>query len=523
MSWPVAAVGAATAVFALLCTLFVRQDGLGTFADDSISYLVMAQAFSPWQEVSAPIAGVIPLESFHPPLFPLLLALTGAAHDIALAHSVNAVVLAACLPLAYLIGVRWLDGAPGAFLAMLSLVLLPATWIHVRGVLSEPLFCLLLLAVIFVLESRLNDRARLTALAALLAALALTRTVGLAVALAYGLWSVAQPGTMKQRTLGASPALAALAAYALWILVRPTGMTDPNAGALAARVAALGADPQPWAAFAAGAARQASAMAEAWLGTLMLFWVEGSPARPMVAALVGAFSVAGLWMRLATARPDAWMTAAYLVVYLLWPFYDQMTRFIFPVVPVLVLYAFVPFAWLGRRLRRPAVGPLVVALAIASLAAPGLAFVYQRAQSELPHARIIDWYRTPDLTAARARAQVHLDLMADMDAIRALTGPQDRVMWVAPAYIALLADRHALAAPPHTLPAQAYRQRVRDSSASFVFLSRYHPRDTIHEDAWRAGVAALHDAGEIVHLRPRVAEDRAGSMLLRLGGPAAAR
>jgi hypothetical protein len=510
-------------MFALVWAVFVRQDGLGTFADDSVSYLVMAQAFSPWREASGPVAAVLAMEAFHPPLFPLLLALTGAAHDIALAHTLNAVVLAACLPLAYYLGLRWLSSSVAAGLATLCIVLLPATWIHVRGVLSEPLFCLALLAAMATIESRLQGWKRLAVLAVVLAALVLTRTVGLAMALAYGLWGLAQPGTVRERAVAVSPVLAAFGAYGLWIVLRPAGVVDPNACALAARVAALAAAPEPWSAFAAGMARQAVAMAEAWAGTLMLFWVDGSLARPILAALVGVFAVAGLSIRLAAARPDAWMIGTYLVVYLLWPFYDQMTRFIFPVVPVLVLYAFVPFAGWGKWMMRPAVAPLVAALTIASLAAPGLAFIYQRAKSNLPHAHIIDWYRTPDLAAARARAQIHLDLMADMDAIRELTGPQDPVIWVAPAYIALLAGRYAVAAPPHTLSASAYRERVRDSGARFVFLSRYHPRDTIREDAWRAGIAALNGVGNVVHFRPRAADGGAGSVLIRLGSPPAAR
>ena len=119
------------------------------------------------------------------------------------------------------------------------------------------------------------------------------------------------------------------------------------------------------------------------------------------------------------------------------------------------------------------------------------------------YAGIIDWYRTPDLAEARARAQLQLDLFADIEEIAKRTRADDRVMWVAPAYLALLADRRGVAAPDAALPPAAYRQAVRDSGADYVFLSLYHPRDTIRTTAWRAGTAALMEHAKAVHVRAK--------------------
>src|SRR6185436_15195978 len=105
------------------------------------------------------------------------------------------------------------------------------------------------------------------------------------------------------------------------------------------------------------------------------------------------------------------------------------------------------------------------------------------------------------LTEARSRAQVHLDLFADMEEIKRLTAAGDRVMWVTPSYLALLADRRGVAAPRGELAPAAYRQAVRESGADYVFLSRYHPRDTIRTGAWQAGTGALAGNAKVVHLR----------------------
>jgi hypothetical protein len=310
------------------------------------------------------------------------------------------------------------------------------------------------------------------------------------------------------------PALVAGAAFAGWMLLRPAEGGGYGA-TLLDRFQHFHGAASPLTAWGESLLRQAVAMAEAWAGALLLFWVEGQPLRVALAGAVGTLALAGMALRLAAGKPDAWMIAAYLAQLLSWPFYDQMTRFLFPVVPVLVLYAFAAAgAGLKRLGRPPALSHAVVALLVASLAAPAAGFLHQRAKSGARHAGIIDWYRTPDLEQARLRAQVHLDLMDDMERIRALTREGDRVMWVAPAYIALLAERHGVPAPPPNLPPADYRQAVREARPDYVFLSAYHPRDTLSDAAWRTGTAAMRDDAQVVHARRR-ADGTLSSLLVR--------
>jgi hypothetical protein len=183
---------------------------------------------------------------------------------------------------------------------------------------------------------------------------------------------------------------------------------------------------------------------------------------------------------------------------------------------VLVLYAFWAVERALRSLgRRPVLGHGLLAVLVLSLTTPALAFIYQRSQVPGRYAGIVDWYRTPDLAQARARAQLHLDLFADMEEIRNRTRPEDRVMWVAPSYLALLADRRGIAAPDSSLSPAAYRKAVRDSGADYVFLSLFHPRDTTRTTAWQAGTRALMDKAKVVHLRTQDGGSVVTSMLLK--------
>ena len=517
-----AVVALLTLGFACACAVFVSQPTLATFADDSVSYLVMAQVFSPYRAASQAVAAAFAGVAFYPPLFPAVLALAGAAHDIAWAHVLTALILAMWIPVAYLLGVRWLEDRRTAALAVLCAVLLPAMWVNAKGILSEPLFGLLLLGTLCVLAADregdgLPAGARLWMLAALMAAMMLTRTAALAMIAAYALWAL----TRRERPFAARayavlPAAAAIAATLAWLLVRPAA-DDTYARIVQDHGSALLATSNPLAAVGASLLRQANSVAEAWVGSLMLFWVEGRPVRPLIAAALGCLALAGIALRLRAGKADAWMMAGYLATFLLWPFYDQMGRFLFPALPVLVLYAF----WtVDRALRHagrpPALGHGLLVVVVLSLAAPALAFMHQRSKVPGRHSEIIDWYRTPDLAQARARAQLHLDLFADMEDIAKLTRPQDRVMWVTPAYIALLSDRRSVAAPDAALAPAPYRQAVGESGADYVFLSRYHPRDTLRTVAWQAGTRALTGYAKPVHVRTHDGGSVVTSMLVKV-------
>ncbi len=514
-----AVVALVTLVFAVACVAFVWQPTLATFADDSVSYLVMAQVFSPWQAASPAVTAAFAREAFYPPLFPVVLALAGAAHHVAWAHALTALLLAACLPFVYLLGVRWLGSRAAAVAVILCVALLPSLWVNAKGILSEPLFCLLLMTTFWVMDSGQGTRGRLGILALLMTAMALTRTAALPMIAVYAFWIVTRRGmapAAKLRELG--PVVAAVAAYGLWVLLRPEATEDNYARiALDHGSVFLGAK-SPLAAIIASLLRQANSIAEGWIGSLLLYWVEGRPLRVLLAGGVGILALAGLALRVRDGKPDGWIVAGYLVLLLAWPFYDQMGRFLFPVLPVLLLHAFLASAALARALGRPqALGAGVLTVLVLSLTVPALAFIQQRSMAAGAVREIVDWYRTPGLDQARARAQVQIDLFADMQEIRKLTAPGDRVMWFAPSYLALLADRHGVAAPDPALPPAAYRDAVRASGADYIFLSVHHPRDTMRDAAWQAGTRAMAEGSKPVHVRAQPGGGAVTSLLLKTG------
>jgi 4-amino-4-deoxy-L-arabinose transferase-like glycosyltransferase len=87
----------------------------------------------------------------------------------------TALLLAASVPLVYALGLRWFEDRRAAAAAALCVVLLPSLWVNAKGILSEPLFCLLLLATFCAIDASEKEPNGIWLLV-LLAAIALTRT-----------------------------------------------------------------------------------------------------------------------------------------------------------------------------------------------------------------------------------------------------------------------------------------------------------------------------------------------------------
>ena len=91
-------------------------------------------------------------------------------------------------------------------------------------------------------------------------------------------------------------------------------------------------------------------------------------------------------------------------------------------------------------------------------------------------------------------------------------------MWVTPAYIALLADRRGIRTPGPQLDATSYQRALHEARPDYFFVSVYHPRNTLDDSAWRAGLRAMEveERVQVVHVRPGRDGTPASSMLFRL-------
>ena len=480
---------------------FAWQPGLASLYDDSVFYLMMAQAFSPFGTASPAVLAAAPFDTY-PPFLPLAIALGGGAFDWRIAHAIVAMSFGASV---YLLGLHaraiTRSGRMG-FAAALVYAVMPGAWLNVKGILSEfPYMALSFGALVLYARTREAPprTARTVGLGLLLAALLLTRTIGVALMAAIAACeALAWWRTRDARRLAhAAAALAMpLVVAGLWIVLRPSVGQDAYAE-FGARMAQGTAE--SGLAFLASMARaNASAIVDAWLNALLIFWGEWWRPGYLLALVIGAAGMGATLARALRAEPDGLYAVGFLAIILAWPFPGQQFRLALPVIPLVLVNAL--WAWQRAAMRlAPANAarraPWAAVLPLA-LCVPAVAFYIvgrARAPEELPSdwrkADIAEFYRVPSGPAAASNARAQIEVFRDLARIRETTPESARVLWYSPAYVALLAGRRGVRlerpADAAGLAAQALA-----GNADYLYLANLHPRDSAHRLGDPLGPAA---------------------------------
>lgn len=487
-----AALAALAVATAGLAIAFAWQRGIASLYDDSVSYLVMAQALSPWETTPAAIAAAWP-DQRYPPLFPLLLGVAGGAYDWRLAHAWVGLSFGMGV---FLLGILGRDAARCGLVGVAAALLfacMPGSWLNVKGILTEFPYIALSLAALVAYRRAVErpSRPALALLAALLAAAILTRTIGVAlvaaVAIAQG-WRFARSRDAAGLRGIAIACAAAVAVVGAWYVARPRGGEDAYvsfSAAVAQNAAGRGAS---W--LAALVASNLSSMADAWLTALLVFW--GEPWKPqfIIACATGLSGLAGTLWRAARGEADAIYVIAFAATLAAWPFPGQMYRLALPAIALVAMNGILLWhALLSRRMDEPRAARWAAIATAAPLLIAALAgYAYVAGRARVPagleaagyRARdIAEFYRVPFLPAAYATALAQIDVIADMDRIRATTPEAATVMWYRPEYVALLAGRRGIELENPADAAGAARQ-IAAKKPDYVYLSAVHPRDTAH-------------------------------------------
>lgn len=515
---------------------FTWQPGLASLYDDSVSYLLHAQALAPYGDAPAVVERAAALEKY-PPLFGALLAATGAAFDWRLAHAVVAASFGASVWLLARYAARVTGSGALGFAAALVYALLPASWLNVRGILSEFPYMAITFAALALhasLAGHAPTRRVALALGALGAAAFLTRTIGMALVAALAAAELVRFARERDRArLEGVAWIAAIpvAAGALWYLLRPAGGEDAYA-TFSARLAGEAAT-GGWDYLAARLLSNAAALRDAWAGALLIFW--GEPWRPgyLLAMALGLAGLAAALVRAARGEADGLYVAGFLAILAAWPFPGQMFRLALPVVPLL-LVAFL-WAWsallvrvhpqtAARRAPLAAVLPLVLAVPAT------LFYIVPRGFSgidagSMRTSHIAEFYRIPSGAGAESNAAAQIAVLEDLRRIGETTPPDARVMWYWPPYVALLARREGVPLERPVDAADLARQ-IAATGADHLYLSELHPRDSARRDGhpleplphalalgepvWQRTAPAGNVRAVLVRLGPAGARDKRG-------------
>lgn len=440
------------AVAAPLLFAFNSQDRLASFGDDSASYLTLAHYLA-GAGGNHDAARWAAYHSNFPPLFPLLLRLTGGASDYRMAYAVVAACAVLALPLVYRHATLQLGGKRAGLAVTVLFLLMPTAWISVKGILSESLYLLLLMAALVHFETRLaGDRrkaADLLFFGTLIACASLTRVLGVALLLAYfihcGVGALSRRRMPSVRDL--LPAAPVAILLALWYGLRPTADSFGygRTGNLLL---------EKWIGDPAGMVQAATHFfSSAWIASFTAEAAISLPARISILVL-GALALGGVVLRVARNRLDAWFLLLSIVVLVPWVFSPENTRrLLYPLIPLLLVCAadFLREAADGIALQSRS-RTLVfagVALATVALTLPAMLLIQRKAGDRdiviagQPYAYrdITEYYTTINLERARERAQLVAATLSGLQSIASATPAGARVMWMRPEYIGLLGRR----------------------------------------------------------------------------------
>lgn len=441
---------------------------LATFGGDNAVYLMTAESYSPYFSHSH-VAQFFADHSQYPPLFPLFLAFLGGGKNILVSHVITTTFLVAALPVFYLLlKTQGLGGWKSVTLATLFAIL-PGTYMEALDILSENLFLLLTLtALLFVTlaESSAAPAKWLWAAALAIVAACLTRSAGIALAVAFGiyLWLNRVPGKMIL-------AGAAILPMFLWqAFGQGPGRSDYY------RSLAQKFSHHPLQSLRSQVGVEMHALAYGWLKNFInaryAIWAIG---------LIGLLCLAGTVHRLSKKRLDGIYVALYLALILIWPFPAEAIRFVFVILPILLMQGVL----LATNATRPIAAkaplartvPAAVLLIPALLAAPTLLLTIQRFQTPLPpnleaYKHTSGWY-APDPRKAANQIQFSAAFEGSFAPVKRVVPPGACILSIKPPIVGYLANRMSAAPPLANLGPSEFNEAIRKSACRYLYLSPF--------------------------------------------------
>jgi len=435
---------------------------LGDLGGDSAVYVLSARHYADTATAAGvDIAAEYEKGSQFPPLYPLLLAVTGSSDNFRTAHAVTT----GCLLLALLALYGWYCeigiGYTSATLLVAAFAMLRGTGEQSLLLHSESL-CLLLsvLSLLSIARFVRTEAMRWAYMAACLIALAImTRTVATALLAPLVFASFRRP-VLALRLL-AIP----FAAMIAWSIVHASGR---------------GYSQSLWqtyggAGFSGIGARLYENAIALWWGVLANFlqmttlsWVIALLAVLVITACLFAFQ----------CRYAVLYCAAYFAILLIWPFPAEAPRFMWLLIPVLLGIAQLRLGSLqGTGAAR--ILTLLLPLMIITIALPEVLLTVQRFNAarqgnyplEVRHLR--EWYE-PDPEEAEAKAVEHLLFVASMQKVSALVPVKDCVFSIKPALVALYSQRRSRPPPPENSTDADFWKEVVNGKCPYVLMLNMH-------------------------------------------------
>ncbi len=462
--WKPLALAFRVCVFIVLSAAYLfwtNTTALGAFGGDNAWYLLTAQDFSPFSsatQTSAYYANNTP----YPMVVPLILAWTGGAESLPIAHAVTTLFLIGSLGLLYYFVATETKSHGLALITSLSFAALPFTYFHALEILSENyylFFSLLAMVLAAKIQREVTPQAAIT-LSIVILAVYFTRSAGLSMVVAYFLFAwFYYPSRTRLYTYISVTSLIILGKLLRTQETASRGYMDMLNDELSGL--SFSSLTHHYVAHAAN-------YLDGWFHILGARSINGK-AFVLLLSLIAIF---GLFQRVKKRKIDAFYTLAYILLMLLWPFSQEAQRYIYPILPLLMFYMAFGISVLDIR---PAFRTLSAFTAIAAFLIahfPTYQHTVQRftvsAASQFDAYRHTEsWYRG-SVQNAMFQSLVTDALIKTFEATRSIVSPDDCTYSIKPSIIGFYSKRISKQTPLESLPNHDFAAELKSKGCRYV-------------------------------------------------------
>lgn len=438
---------------------------------DHAAYLLMADQFSPSQEHNREITKAVTAYLYYPPLYPLTLSFVGATNEhIKLAHAVTITFLVAAFVWFFLWARYETQSTFLSLLLTLIFALMPTTFFQSFGILSETLYLWLTLVAVWALSKTDVDFSRFYVAAVAIGLAAITRTVGIALIAAFAVYLVLNKEKQWMRLV-----LCSLVPIFGWNILK--GLFGYHVGYL--WILSGVAEGKSFLDFLL---RQISTESLGlWVG-----WVTSFDGTPMMTAVivgsvVGAICLVGTIHRLYHKKFDGIYLVFYLGVIVIWPSAPDARRYLFVVMPILLVHGLLFSSHVLQRFlpSRLEIFSYVYLLVILLIIIPADGLLLQRVamageQSRWEYARSIYWYSGKNIDRVLDRNRLKIvaydKFIASWRKISGFLDKEECVYSVDPTWLMLYANRPSYVTPKASTRDQFLQEATR---CRYVYVASY--------------------------------------------------
>ena len=432
----------ATLLFFLIAySYWTWTSELNDLLGDSSYYILIARYFSPFSPEN-PVVSFFATQNSYPPLYPFVLATFGGATNLFIAHQLTALTFTLVFYLFY----RWLKAEGLSWISALSatllLAMIPGIYMEALYLRSEPIFLFfsLLGFAVYAQGENLTPLQKVAFTALCVACAMLTRTVGIAMLLAFSTTVIIR--RVPFRWLGI---IIAFMPPIIWRLSAGSGQQSYVDG-LRARLEANHVD--NILAVVPGMTRM---LIDGWQTNIVGYGFNGA-----FAIAIGVACLLATIYRATKFQFDALYVLFTLLILVLWPYPAERVRFMMVLVPVMLGQLFIVsyhyYLHTVRLMEGRVIFSILLAMCFVAVA-PSLVLSVQHSFELVPDDSGIlrtnpTWFEMTPQVQRVASVQAQHRYLEVVSTLASSLPEGECVISVRPALVGLYANRIATIMPP---------------------------------------------------------------------------